>query len=658
MAKIKSELRTIKEIAESNYQFNIPIYQRLYVWENEQIDTLLEDLFTAYNSSKKLFYLGGIIVKSPDKDNSNLYDLIDGQQRFTTLWLMSFELKNHLESFLKHGNELKIKFSIRKNTTEYFTNLLNSSEFEKEIIEDDTDNSLSKIINARSRIKRFICEKLYQQEIDLKDFSTFIFEKVHLIVTEIPINTDLNKLFEVTNNRGIQLQHHEILKAKILKHLTNKQERIRYGKIWDACSKMENYIERNLIAETGIRNSEISKCYDKDKKSFDLEHLFRLMIAKGRDQQKTETKSLNSILLSRNTVEHNSTDGIDYLTDVPETVPQDDEDEAVRSILTFPQLLLHTLRIYLFKKKSRDIHKISEKELLFTFKEYGRIRDEKTAKDFIQLLFEVRFVFDLFIIKWIEKNDNEEVHEIKQLDRYKQPDKRRYYLRRQKPIAENGFALLQSMLYHSQQITTHYWLTPVLYSALFDRNKETLYNKLKRYDNILFCTNDERTLPEKTWSLLEEIEKDEFSEKEYCIDILDENRGVAFPHYWFYKLEFVLWHNLKDEHEKWEKFRMTAKNSVEHVSPQNPEFKEDTVSNKCLNSFGNLALVSRNINSEYGRKPFKEKRAKFEASKEIRVDSLKLDLIYKNDSWNDDLCEKHKEEMKKQFEEYFKYTSL
>jgi hypothetical protein len=102
---------------------------------------------------------------------------------------------------------------------------------------------------------------------------------------------------------------------------------------------------------------------------------------------------------------------------------------------------------------------------------------------------------------------------------------------------------------------------------------------------------------------------------------------------------------------------MTAKNSVEHISPQNPAFKQDIVSNNLLNTFGNLALVSRSINSEFSNKPFREKRERFLYSNKERVDSLKLDLIYKNSIWNDTLCKNHKEEMKHNFITYFKLCS-
>lgn len=114
MDKVESQLINIASVVEEGWEFNIPIYQRLYVWTEEQVKTLFEDLHTAYTAKKDLYYIGGIItVKNALKQN--LYDLVDGQQRFTTLWLLSNELKRDLLSFTYNGKNLRLQFSIREN---------------------------------------------------------------------------------------------------------------------------------------------------------------------------------------------------------------------------------------------------------------------------------------------------------------------------------------------------------------------------------------------------------------------------------------------------------------------------------------------------------------------------------------------------------------
>src|SRR5690606_28304804 len=105
-----------------------------------------------------------------------------------------------------------------------------------------------------------------------------------------------------------------------------------------------------------------------------------------------------------------------------------------------------------------------------------------------------------------------------------------------------------------------------------------------------------------------------------------------YPNYIFYKLEYVLWkfryevckkYNL--DLEKSKRYRLTAKNSVEHIFPQSTkeenkhiqylsieeENEFEKINIRPLDDFGNLVLLSPGMNSEYSNKPFKEKRGQF-----------------------------------------------
>ncbi len=92
MTSIRSAAYSLQQLVRASYCFNVPRYQRLYVWGDEQVRTLLEDLRTAFERNRKAdYYVGGILlVKS--QAPGRWYDLIDGQQRLTTLWLLSREL--------------------------------------------------------------------------------------------------------------------------------------------------------------------------------------------------------------------------------------------------------------------------------------------------------------------------------------------------------------------------------------------------------------------------------------------------------------------------------------------------------------------------------------------------------------------------------------
>ena len=74
-----------------NDEYIIPIYQRKYAWENKEIEQLLEDIINAEGD----YYLGTLIV---NKQNNGKYEVIDGQQRLTTLYLLRACAKKSVNS--------------------------------------------------------------------------------------------------------------------------------------------------------------------------------------------------------------------------------------------------------------------------------------------------------------------------------------------------------------------------------------------------------------------------------------------------------------------------------------------------------------------------------------------------------------------------------
>jgi hypothetical protein len=639
---VESSLINIEYLSKSNMEFNIPRYQRLYVWGDDQIKTLLADLYDASAVDKELFYLGGILLVQPDP-LKKLFDLIDGQQRFTALWLLCLEMGGQLLPFTTTTKgDLRLHFAIREEVTEYFKNALSDRTGAINLPISKDNLSLRRIESTRTHIRTFLSDK--KNDKNWPKFESFIRNKVKLIMSEVPPDADLNKLFEVINNRGLQLQHHEILKASVLQHIVNKQERIRFGKLWNACADMDNYIEKTTRMEV-FRS--IQEAFKPDKDVLDMDTVTNIM--KETSYKVSKPVTLNAIL-SDKIIVHDESELQGAIENSPDAV--DDELEEVRSILSFPQLLLHTLRIYLHQQPDKgDIPRINEKELLKTFAKYAGIESEQQAKRFIRLLWDVRVVFDLYIIKWVKTEDEGEIHLLKKLIKRNVYRKQTYYLRREKPLVNDGFTLLQSMLYHSQQITTHYWLTPLLNKALTCRDRASLYTYLRELDNRLFSSTETGSLPERTWKILgKELS---IAKSDYNLDIYNEKLGVEFPHYLFYKLDFVLWYYLKDQKDsKWKSYRMTAKNSIEHVSPQTAR-REDAyaISHENLNDFGNLVLVSRGINSEYGNNIYRVKRENFIAKE--KLDSLKSALIFENETWSDELCKKHKEYTEALLHRYF-----
>ena len=658
----ESNLITIQDIIRDKQIFNIPMYQRLYVWGADQIKILLDDLVEACIDNKDVFYLGGTLVIQQTGQNAQpVLDLIDGQQRFTTLWLISIAMQrlikqrakgevNHLDAYrcLKDNDKQisRIQFAIRPEVTEFFEILLNDGE----------PTNTAKAHNLSQAIQEINGYFNALTNICLTQLSRYILESVQLVLTKVPVQTDLNKLFEVINNRGIQLQHHEILKARLLAKIQDNAEREVYGQMWDACSYMTDYVERNLRATIGIKLTALFNQGHVDQQDLAKPEKVLAALKQLYKEKKTVQLSLNSILSEQSSFAE--------VTDVNNDVDMNEvgETDRVRSIITFPMLLQHVLRIFLVRHKRPDIQKILDKDLLSIFNMYwlkndnNKLEHESEVKSFIEILWACRYQFDLHVIKWIIATDGEEeCHAIRGLRMNESKGYQRVV--RESHNQNSAFAMLQSMLYHSQQLTTHYGLTPLL-KFLLDYGSENVQIYLKFLDNYLLCTQREEPLIERTRKFLEKT-WDHNGNLQDMQSILEQNQGVSFSHYWFYKLEYILWEKSKDRGTAWQAYRMTAKNSVEHVSPQSPKQADSNqVTTAFLDSFGNLGLVSRSLNSEFSNNTFRVKREKFIEKMLIKIESFKLALIYNNTQWSDDLAQKHCQEMIIEYEEYFKAVDI
>ena len=470
MHELSSEQFSLDKIIKEKQYFSIPIYQRLYVWKEEQILKLLQDIKTAIEDKKENYYIGSLIIlKSDDKR----YDLIDGQQRFTTIFILFKTIKEiftdrindknllFINNFLYGENNVRLLFRARKFADDFFKKVniddQNNSNEEKEL--------LSPFFQAINVIKGFFEDT--NNNINLNDFIDFISTKLIFIITQMPENTDVNKLFETFNNRGVQLKQHEILKAKLLEKI-EKDKKYVYSIIWDCCSIMDNYIEKNLKDALNITWKEF---IDSKQKIINTSNI------KANSEREEDISDnikyvkdlIKSSNINNNPNNYNLYEILDKNNDFYFDKNEDDENEYeapnIRSIISFPMLLLHTLRIFVLKYKITDeLIDVKEKELINIFRKvFTKKTKSKDIKNFLKLLWKVRVRFDKYVVKWVYINDKE-VLNISKIYCVKNDNSK--VIQRRHNINADGFTMLQTMLYHSQEYITQYWLTPFLNKML------------------------------------------------------------------------------------------------------------------------------------------------------------------------------------------------
>lgn len=662
---------TLSKIVEEKIFFNVPIYQRLYVWKQAQINTLLEDLENAFLANDDKYFLGGVMTVR----NDNLYDLVDGQQRFTTLWLICNVLKNILHNdtpriisdFCESENQKRITFSIREKITEFISKL----HIDTSIDEYSNIPDVSNMMSAIGDIKLFMENEKRQNK--LKEFAEFIATKVILVRTEIPENADLNKIFELINGRGQQLSHTDILKSKILDIIRrtipdDKDKLIRYSQIWDSCSDMSGYIESNIYRQDSKltwKNLLIDKDDAEDNNTYlkDFnDDFFQKYIETELSQENINSENPSDLLSIINDKggdnENTANSGIE------------DKDEVVRSIVSFPMLLLYTLRIFLIQKgldlydcERNDINIFNEKKLLLIFKPFlaWLNKNPNEAANFISLLWKFRVAFDKYIVKFVTSDDcNDTILAIKKPRIYKNDKNDTLSVSRSSKEQINDMSQLQSMLYFSQPRIYEHWICPFIYETFKEDDPKNLLVYLQQLDNNLLCLPHDEDMIIRTYNVMNGgLKASSFCDySSYFINRINEAKGCGFAHYLFYKMDYMLWKiNTSDRENRWRNYRITSKNSVEHISAQTPKYDKEKIAN--CDGFGNLALISSQDNSSYNNKAFTEKRAAYieKRNNTGSIDSLKSDMIYEYyETWDAIEIENHFNSMEKVATEYFKKT--
>lgn len=620
------------------YDFSIPTYQRPYVWGDEQIKKILDDFYHSFSTSpENVYYVGSFLTKEEETNA----ELIDGQQRFTTLWLIAFVINNlskdsSLTSFLKKNENLRLSFEIRKEVEEFLISLLDDEKSQNKKLQDEQYINKQPYLKNIARALVFIdgyIKQLALSPSELKDFGDFIYRQVHLIKNTTPKNTDLNKLFSTINNAGIQLEQTDIVKANLLSLI---DEKVQYGKIWDTCENMDNFFERNA------RDSFPVSIW----KDINLEEFIPF---NGETFKYTaENQKLK--------IENNSfsIDNLDIEDIAPYKFPEknflnekgrESEEIYCRSIINFSQLLIHTYRLHLHLEEKDDFKgTFHVSRLIEIFSELERRNDPEEIKRFFRRLWDVRYLFDKYIVKWISDLDTKS--ESLELVNFNRTDKS-YYSRSK--YEKSASLMLQSVLYFTGDYLRQYWLTTYLGYLL--KNHENLAPNdsshlayLESIDNQ-FSLNRSESDKELSWLLL----KQGFTAKQNVVieEYLNLSLGTRFKHYWFQKLEYILWKNWElEKTEEFKKYRITSKNSIEHIYPQNPEnrIQHPEIEDKILHSFGNLVLLSVAQNSEYSNKSVNVKKSMFNEKKDT-YDTLKSYYIFQNDNWSTDKIEEHKDLM-------------
>ena len=523
----KNNIGSLKKL-----KFEIPFYQRAYSWEKQDIEKLISDI-----NCNEGHYLGNIVFKK----NNDKFIIIDGQQRLTTIYIIFMALREkpfELDYEIDSGDGEKLKnFDINENRY-----------INQQILE-----AINFVKNNKTLCKIFFKEKL----------NSAIFT-----MTIIPENIKATEYFELVNTKSIQLENHQVLKARFLSKIQDNYTDV--ARKWDMISNMDE------------KYKDQAKNNNKYTQYGELETINVLLNKTYKEEQRAQTKT----------------------------------NSDTKSLVKFPVFLLLALKVFVAKKELKIDIIINKDKLLGEFDKVFK-EEANIYSEFIKFLEDMRNKFDEFVYR-----DDEMKNKI--------------------------LLNLQRLFYYTSEYDKPEFIAALL--AFLDKSSLGEYNEenakkvtkfLEQLDNELVKSalrnNGSRKIVETINNVIEKIYKNENIETQMLekIDSSFLDNGTAVPHYWFYRLEYLLWqdfedlnvcgicaNNIKTVFPKFnrDEYLIKSQDTVEHMWATNLQ-----ENNKTLDDFGNLALIRKDFNSSLSDYDFGEKLKRI---KENPNSSIKMLIFY------------------------------
>lgn len=535
--------KNINQILKNEYI--IPLYQRNYAWGEPEISQLVQDIYENFtNNPTGNYYIGSLVVL---KRANNDFEVIDGQQRLTTLSLIAKYLNKSLTI-------PKLKYDSRPEV-EHF---LNSYYQHGTVINNTVNHKISHFIEA---IDHIINVNITPREIQKKtlndienlEFVNYFFNNVIIIKVEIPNDTDVAHYFEVMNNRGEQLHEHEIIKARLLEKEKESEYFQIFAKIWDACSQMNQPIQKMF---TPVERQALFGPH------YNTFH-FNLSELKNKTNSEIEPQTINEILSKGNIVV--ATENIDH-----------SEDDAIESIIDFPNFLMHIFKLKYDTVLYEGVP-LNGDDLLNVF---HKLESSIDSTDFLKNLLFYRLVFDRFVVKSFDDEQTGESYKWSLI----KPEMYYYDKKKQsRLIFKNTFDKQERIIKALSMLQVTFrtkkyknWLQEVL--SWFTTNESLAIQSLEfqnKLDHLILETFDKNS---KLASII--------NHKNYA-------EGTNTPHFLLNFIDYLLWVETPSSHN----FEFKYRNSVEHHLPQSMA-KEKTEYKDVIDNLGNLCLVGKGLNSK------------------------------------------------------------
>lgn len=248
--------------------YYIAPYQRGYKWSsihsNDHVCILMKDLLDAVETPSSEYYLQFITTKVTENNGKKILEVIDGQQRLTTLTiLLSVIAYKKGQTNTAISNNLLL-YEVRPNVTEFFDKHIYSNidtiltkSWQDFLVEypDNNEQDIFYLFNAANKINEILNDEIIKDDDkDIEQFEKYVLDNVKIILNNIERNINCEEMFSNLNDNKVDLTSSELIKGLILtktpREKTDPERRISYkeilemravmGRQWDDLSHWAN----------------------------------------------------------------------------------------------------------------------------------------------------------------------------------------------------------------------------------------------------------------------------------------------------------------------------------------------------------------------------------------------------------------------------------
>lgn len=203
---IEAKISSVETVLEKNLA--IPPYQRPYRWTKTNVMQLLADVHESMISGKREYRIGTVIYHLHNENGTSVLDIVDGQQRLTTILIALRELSKED----KHVNCMK-NLSYK-------------------------NNSVATILENRGFIMEWVKDNIPNEK---TEFAKYLLEKCKFVEISVDNLGEAFQMFDTQNGRGKSLEAYNLLKAYHIRAMeqNSQEERIQCDRNWESATQYD-----------------------------------------------------------------------------------------------------------------------------------------------------------------------------------------------------------------------------------------------------------------------------------------------------------------------------------------------------------------------------------------------------------------------------------